>query len=436
MPLKWTNDYGPIVRFGDLFNAPRIILSDPASIQHMLGKAVYTYVKPPLPRAILESTTGVGLLVAEGMEHKRQRKYLQSIFSYKYIKRMAPDMFVKAQELVAKWKRDVEQNSQVIVDEDVSHTALNIIGSAGFGYEFDAHAEEKSPLSEAYSVLTNYPRGFSMVLGFRYKWMRPLLSHFRKVNKAEQVVDEVVRNLIRTRQQEMLQGHVDGTDVLTVLLRESMADGTQLTETELISQVMTVAIAGHETTAAGITWAMYALANHPHVQDKLRAEIIQHFPTLDSAPTSDQLNQLDYLDMVIKEVLRLHCPVPAIMRYSDKDDTLPNGVFIPKGTQVEPYTLIMHTLKQYWGDDADEFNPERWTTNISDMPNFTHVYFPFSAGVRTCIGMKLALLELKMVLVSVLHAFKLEPVPGHKVSTTIGLALRPSPYVLLNLKLV
>jgi cytochrome P450 len=153
------------------------------------------------------------------------------------------------------------------------------------------------------------------------------------------------------------------------------------------------------------------------------------------APTADQLHRLPYLDMVIKEVLRLYPVAVASFRQATQDDTLPTGDFLPKGTEVVIYMIILHRMEEYWGKDAAEFNPDRWyDIHPEQFPNFIHIYMPFLCGARTCIGQKLALLELKMVLVCLMQAFAFDPVPGHVVKSFISLTLRPSPHVKVHVK--
>jgi cytochrome P450 len=434
MHYQWMKQYGHIVRLYDLFAGPRLFISDPELIKHVTGKAVYNYIKPPLTRGIFESVTGHGLLVAEGAEHKQQRKMLQTVFSHKYIQHMAPEMHAKSMELVTKWRHDVVKCSELIIDTDVSRVALNIIGATGFGFEFDALLSDgNNALCKAYETLSDFPMDVSFVLGFTFPWTKPFIPYFRRAAKAEVVVDTTLRRLIRDRQEAIMNGNVDGTDLLTVLLMESMSEGTTLSETELLSQIMTVAIAGHETTSTSLSWALYMLAEHPDVQDKLRTEIQHAIPNLDQAPTANQLDKLQYLDHVIKETLRYCSPVAGIMRQAQEQDMLPNGVIVPQGTLVEMFMNVNHMMEETWGKDVDTFNPERWA-HISNQPNFQFAYFPFSCGPRICIGMKLAMLELKMLLVCLLFTFEFNLADERVTRTKMGLSRRADPYMKLALK--
>jgi cytochrome P450 len=179
---------------------------------------------------------------------------------------------------------------------------------------------------------------------------------------------------------------------------------------------------------------LYALSLDQRVQSKLRAEIHKHFPTLNTSPTADELDQLDYLDIVVKEVLRLHSPAPLTVRVAVQDDILPNGVFVPKGTIMALINATMHKLPEYWGDDALSFRPERWQEpRVTEMPNLTQIYTPFLAGSRSCIGMKLALLEFKMILTCLLYAFEFRPVPGHVVHKRLQITSKPWPYIQLDI---
>jgi cytochrome P450 len=222
-----------------------------------------------------------------------------------------------------------------------------------------------------------------------------------------------------------------------VLLREATdEDGLDIPDDELKAQIMTFLSAGHETTATGTNWALHALSHNTDAQDKLRAEIKEYFPDgVETAPTADHLNQMEYLECIVKEVLRVYPPVVLAMRVALEDDVLPGGQLIPKDTTLALFIGIAHTQEAVWGDDAHEFKPDRWLQPI-DIPNFNHVYMPFLAGPHQCIGLKLALLEIKMLLVCILSELAFTPVQGHVVKKELSITSRPYPHVLVNATLV
>jgi cytochrome P450 len=139
--------------------------------------------------------------------------------------------------------------------------------------------------------------------------------------------------------------------------------------------------------------------------------------------------------MVVKEVLRVYTIGLAGMRDATQDDTLPDGTFIPKGTEVIVFMKIMHNLEEYWGKDADQFNPDRWNDiHPEKIPNFIHVFMPFLCGARICIGQRLALMEFKMALMLLVSEFEFSQVAGHVVKGSVGVSNKPDPHILLNVK--
>lgn len=174
----------------------------------------------------------------------------------------------------------------------------------------------------------------------------------------------------------------------------------------LLTEVPTFFVAGHETTATTLTWMLFALTRAPHVQKKLRNELLD-VPT--STPSFDELNALPYLDAVVRETLRLHSPVTTTSRISTQDDILPlskpitdrkgivhDSIPMGKGTQISIPILAMNVDKTLWGEDADEFKPERWESlpaAVSAIPGIWGNMMSFLGGARACIGYRFSLAE-------------------------------------------
>jgi cytochrome P450 len=436
---RWIKQYGPVFRVYGPLNEPRLFVADPATVQHIVGKQAYTYVKPKMTRSMLELVTGKGLVVSDGADHKRQRKYLQEAFNYKYVKEMAPAMYDVTQQLIASWKSQIQTGeSRVLVDEGITKATLEIIGRVGLGYKFNAFQANNTqgdPLYKAYTTMLNSPQSVLNVVGFFFPFSRNYLPYYKRMAKNMQVIDSIVYDIIRKRWEETQQSDAYSKDLLSVMLRHFADEGeTTISEEELKAQVLTFAAAGHDTTATALGWTLHLLAQDVRIQDTLRKEIRAHL-SMDGVPTADELNKLPYLENVVKEILRLHSPTTLTLRTNLQDDTLPNGLFLPKGTNVTMIKTVMHTLPSIWGEDAHEFRPERWDElDIANIPHFNYIYFPFLTGARACIGSKLALLELKMILAGVVDAFELTPVPGHKVYRKFSVINKPLPNVQVNLK--
>ncbi|TFY51240.1 hypothetical protein EVG20_g11093 [Dentipellis fragilis] len=216
---------------------------------------------------------------------------------------------------------------------------------------------------------------------------------------------------------------VQGRDLLSLLIRANM--GTDLPESyrmedrDVLSQVPTFLVAGHETTSTGTTWALYALASNPRVQAKLRDEVLSH-PS--DNPTMDEVNSLPYLDAVVRESLRLHPPVPATSRVATEDDVIPleepvtcrDGVTrkdfrVSKGDWITIPIRKINKSTKLWGDDALEFKPERWSDvpeAVQAIPSVFSNLFTFIAGPHACIGYRFAVIEMKVLLFTLIRSFE------------------------------
>ncbi|RIB18211.1 cytochrome P450 [Gigaspora rosea] len=174
---------------------------------------------------------------------------------------------------------------------------------------------------------------------------------------------------------------------------------------------MQLLLGGHETNSTALTWVLYYLAKNPDVQDRLRKEILEVFIDCNHCPSFDEIDQLKYLECVFKEVLRIAPPVPLLTRYNVKDEIM-NGYFIPKGTPLMIPIYAIHHDPSIWDDDAEDFNPSRWFDPEIKSKVTSSNFLAFSAGPRTCLGMKMAHLEFKSLLSIIIRNFGFRLVEG------------------------
>jgi len=198
-------------------------------------------------------------------------------------------------------------------------------------------------------------------------------------------------------------------------------------------------VAGHETTSAATTWALFSLTQHLEAQNKLRNELLA---VRTDNPTMDELNALPYLDAVVRETLRIHSPVGSTFRVATQDDILPlaepikdkygrmmDGIPIKKGQTLLVPILALNRAKSIWGEDCLEFKPERWETTpdgAASIPGVWGNVLTFLGGPRSCIGYRFALLEMKALLFTLVRAFEFElAVPPEDIGKKTGLVQRP-----------
>ena len=217
-----------------------------------------------------------------------------------------------------------------------------------------------------------------------------------RFQRAVHGLNEIVLGIIRQRR----AAKIETGDCLSMLLAAQDMDGSQMTNDQLRDEVMTLFIAGHETTAAALTWAWYLLAKNPAALGRLRAELDQVLGT--RLPEFSDIPQLHYADMVVKEVLRLYPPFWSIPRQSLRDCEI-GGYRVPAGTSLTMSPWVMHRDPRYF-DDPNEFKPERWENNFEKRLH-PFVYFPFGGGPRQCIGNTLAIAESVLIIAMIARDF-------------------------------
>ncbi|KZV75254.1 cytochrome P450 [Peniophora sp. CONT] len=440
---SWIGTYGRTIRYFSIFGSQRMVTIDTKAINHIL-KDGYVYEKSDQIRHDLGAVLGTGLLFVTGKDHKRQRKAINPAFGPAQIRKFTETFIAKSNELRDIWssltERPVREDGWTRVDafEWLNKAALDMIGLTGFNYNFDAlHADGTHP-NELYSAV-NKSLG---ITGARSVWSRVLsyiplfyalpTQESRARNAALGTITSIGARLIGEKKKEIMGEHPDGTltkdditghDLLSLLLKSNMAgdlgQNYRMTDDEIISQVPTFIVAGHETTSTLVTWTLFALALAPDVQRKLREELRMH--PYDS-PSLEELNGIHYLESVLREALRLYAPVNFGTRVAQQDDVIPfetpfidkygvprTELRVTKGDTIVIPTRILNRSKEIWGDDANEFKPERWDhlpQKTGSMPGVYNHLLTFLAGPHACIGFRFALAEAKSLLFSLVSSFE------------------------------
>jgi cytochrome P450 len=241
----------------------------------------------------------------------------------------------------------------------------------------------------------------------------PTRDH-RRYFKAVSEIDTIIYRIIAERR---ASGYDEG-DLLSMLLEAQDEDGSQMSDQQLRDEVMTLFLAGHETTALALSWSWYLLAMHPEVEKKFHEELAEVLGG--RAPDVSDMPKLKYTEMIAKEAMRLYPPAYAVGREAIEETEI-GGYRVPKGTQLFAFQWVTHRDPRYF-DEPDAFKPERWT-NGDPAPK--HAYFPFGAGPRQCIGNYFAMMEVVMLLATIGQRFRFKLDPEHKVEVLPVLSLRP-----------
>ncbi|OAQ32172.1 cytochrome P450, partial [Linnemannia elongata AG-77] len=455
---EWTEQYGGILCYKGLFNSQIIHLADPEAIHHVFNTHAYQYPKPDRVIRVMSSAIGAGLLLVEGDVHRVQRKMFTPAFSHKSIKQMVPSMAGPAECLVKMWEKRIDESETKSVEmnvfTDIASCTLDIIGLTGFGFDFEALAKPGNVVVKSIEEYFNQkvPAVVQLLRHFVPYYSKIPFRHNQVRLQCIRSVDEAARKIVCQKREKMATGKDDGKDLLSIMIRASESSGNDmLTDDDLRAQIKNFLAAGHDTSSVTVTWMLHVLSTRPEVQSKLRQEFLTHIgrPTDKTSSSSsalayEALQALTYLNICIKELFRFIPPVPYTSRVASQDDNI-LGYDIPKGTEIQLCPATLHKLKSVWGEDAEEFKPERWMdpSSFSEedqqsinfvTPDMMWAYMPFLTGPRSCIGSKLALIEIKVILYYLLIDLEYAPVPGFKVTKSARITMRPSPGMNLIIK--
>lgn len=445
------------MRYLGICNSERVLVTGPRALSEVLVTKNYHFEKPGMLRHNIGRILGVGVLLAEGDEHKTQRKNLMPAFAFRHVKDLYPIFWHKTREVVQAMTKDVQadaanqttpidpekaHNSAVIeVGNWASRVTLDIIGVAGLGRDFGAIQDQNSVLNETYRKLFQ-PSRQARIMGVLSmivpQWILARIPVKRNddINAAAQHIRSVCQSLIQEKKQkqQMTQKGFTDHDILSVALESG-----GFSDEDLVDQLMTFLAAGHETTASAMTWAIYMLSRFPEVQERLRQEVREHLPAIDSETdiTSLDIDHMPYLNAVCNEVLRYFPPVPMTIRETAvATDIL--GHKIPKGVRVILAPWATNLDKSLWGPDAHEFKPERWLSTSPDDKRAAsggatsnYAFMTFLHGPRSCIGQSFAKAEFACILAGWVgrFAFELknkEEADEKNVEIKGGITTRPS----------
>ncbi|KAJ5237472.1 hypothetical protein N7489_007563 [Penicillium chrysogenum] len=434
-----------LIRYYLVANLERVILTSPKALGELLVTKVYDFEKPELVRQSLRRITGDGVLLAEGEEHKTQRKNLMPAFAYRHIKNLYPIFWSKSVEMVKMIEEDLQSrkangnnDNTVRISNWASRATLDIIGVAGMDHDFDSLRDPDNTLNQSYRKIMSPPSLIMktlFVIGMIFgnpTWVSSLpMKRNKDIKESGEVIRNVARQMIRQKKAKMEDPKAEtGIDIISVALSSGTFD-----EENLVDQSMTFLGAGHETTATALQWAVYALCKNPDVQTRLRDEIRANLPSLDNpTPISAvAVDNLPYLNAVCNEVLRFHPSVPMTIRKAVRDTTLAD-MYIPKDTTFTICPQILNRLEELWGPDANEFNPDRFMgpgkANTGGAVS-NYAFLTFLHGPRSCIGQGFAKSELACLIAATVGRFHMElKFPDAKLEIREGATVAPKDGVL------
>ena len=396
-------EYGDIV-YTELAGEPVYQLFDPEAVRHVLVDNNENYVKGEFFQRQL-GFLGEGLLTNEGKSWRRQRHLVEPAFHPDRIAGYADTMVAYTERAVNGWADRQVRN----VHSDMMGLTLEIVGKALFDVDV---REDARGVGEAMSaVMHHFQRSTARPIDVP-DWV-PTPTNIR-YRRALDRLDDVVADIVAQRR----RADEDAGDVVSMLLSARDEAGGRMSDETIRDEVLTLLLAGHETTAQALTFTFHLLARHPEIEQKLLAEIDA---VLDGElPTMADLPNLEYTEWVIKEAMRLYPPVWALVREPLVDDKI-DGYPIPARATVGMYQWVIHRDPRQYEDPA-AFVPERWADDGDRHP---FAYFPFGGGPRRCIGDRFAMLEARLLVATIVQRVHLELVSRSEVPLSPAITLRP-----------
>lgn len=400
-------DYGDIVWSRFLY-VPALFLYHPNEIESVLTTNAKNFRKAMTLRSnFFQRLVGNGLLTSEGEEWKRQRRLSNPAFHRERVASYANTMVDYANRLITNWHegetRDMHRDMMRLTLEIVVRCLFSADVSHDVDHIGDTLAEMVKPFASQATL--------KWILNNRL----PTPEHIR-FHRLARKIDNVVYRIIAERR---ANGKDEG-DLLSMLLAAHDEDGSGMSDQQLRDEVMTLFLAGHETTALTLAWTWYLLGKNPEAEKKFHAELDNVLNDRDA--TFADLPRLKFTEQIVKESMRLYPPAYGLGREAINDCEI-GGYRVPTGTQVFMFQWATHRDAR-WFDRPLEFKPERWTAEFESQLH-KYAYFPFGAGPRVCIGASFAMMEMILVLATIARKFRLQLVPEHPVEVYPAMSLRP-----------
>jgi cytochrome P450 len=403
-------------RYGDIYYAPSggtglYVLRHPDHLREVLVTRASSFKKTHSAFARLSGILGEGLLTTDGDTWKRQRRMVNPAFSQARLAGYSGVMVDEAQRTIDTWRH----GDVLDVSREMMQLTLRVVSRTLFGHDVSAHH-----IAEVGRAMTLFQRAVPSP-DVAPRWVP--WGQRARLARALEALDRMTYDIIAARR---AKGPRDSTDLLQMLVGavDEEGDGGRLTEKELRDQLVTLFLAGHETTSHALTWTLYCLSQNPRAERALHEELdgVLSGGGGRRAPSYDDLARLPYTGQVIDEAMRLYPPVYSLARRASEDTEI-GGYPVKAGSEVMLWIYMTHRDPRFY-PEPEAFRPERFTPDEeAKRPKLAHL--PFGAGPRACIGKVFAMLEARLVLASIASRFRLELVSGHRVRAHPQITLVP-----------
>jgi cytochrome P450 len=397
--------FGDVARF-QLGPLRMVILRHPDHVAHVLQRHHRRYDKSSRGYNVMRRVFGTGLLTSEGELWKKQRRLVQPTFHRRYVEGFAAAIDSEAAAMIERWRG----RPQLYAHDEMTETTMRIVVRTLFGMELDADIAELGRALDGMMVALR-----DHIVHLRLPWSVPTPRNLRQ--RADiRAVEAIVLRLIDQRRRD------PSDDLLSMLIAARDPEtGEAMTDAQLADEVRTLFLAGHDTTANTLAWALYLLSGHPSVRRRLEAEVDEVVG--DGPVTAEAVSRMAYTRAVICEVLRLYPPAWIIPRRATEDDAI-GGFAIRENDNVVAMPYVVHRHPRFW-PNPEGFDPERF---IDGPPagDAKLSYVPFGAGPRLCVGKALAEMEAAIVIARIARRCHLDLISGQTVTPRSAITLKPS----------
>ncbi|XP_056662448.1 cytochrome P450 3A4-like isoform X2 [Monodelphis domestica] len=408
-------DYGCFKKYGKTWGffdgtKPVLAIMDPETIKTVMVKecySVFTNRRMLGLSGILEKA----ISIAEDEQWKRMRTVLSPVFTGGKLKEMFPIIKQYGDVLVKNMKKEAEKSKPVTLKDILGAYSMDVITSTSFGIHVDSLNNPNDPFVRKIRKLIRFSFRDPLILSIViFPFLIPLFKKLDITIFSKDVTDFLAKSILKIKE-ERKKTEKHRVDFLQLMMDSQTSKNSEshsqkdLSDEEILAQSIIFIFAGYESTSSVLCFLFYQLATNPGIQEKLQKEIDAFLPNKE-AVTYDALVQMEYLDMVINENLRLYPITGRIERIAKKPVEL-NGLMIPKGTVVMAPPYVLHRDPEYW-PEPEEFRPERFSKENKESIN-PYVYLPFGVGPRNCLGMRFALMSMKVAVSRLLQEFSFRP---------------------------
>jgi cytochrome P450 len=403
----WCREFGTFFVF-HMGRRPVVVVADPEGMQTVLRNRPKIFRRVGTIEPVFNEMEISGVFSAEGEDWKRQRRMTAPAFDANHLRQFFPTLVKVTERLKNRWERAAANGSSVDVQQDLVRYTVDVTTNLAFGYDMNTLEKEGDIIQEHLEKI--FPMINRRVNAVFPYWHYFKLSKDRALDKALVAIRETIAGFVREgrarlRQNPELADHP--TNLLEALLTARDENNAPLTDKEIHGNILTILLAGEDTTANSMAWMMHFMTQYPDIQERMRAEaasVVGHQQILVELQDADRL---EYIEAVAHEAMRLK-PVVPILFLEAIEDTGINDVRIPKRTPV--MLLMQHgALDNAHFGAADQFRPDRWleANPAAGCPHNPRAFIPFGAGPRFCPGRLLAMLEIKMVMAMLCAKFEI-----------------------------